>query len=263
MVHADIADKFSQLYVVNFCGFPSWLISSPDSSTRQSSVRKLPPTPAVSSTTTTASTATFTMPEPEPYFDPLTRASQYSAESYHSAQSSSSSSLRKQLTSSASIGGRRLPITPGQTHGIAYTRSPLPSDISGLHRIPSSASHANPPEKTAYREDGSRSSGHSPSTSRTSYDLESEPISPRASVYDINEKRAVDNGYHHKQSQPPVLQEYSPYDRDSSRSLGISQPLCRTQIPEYIMPQAVLSPTQIDSLNPCEYLSNSGLLMVE
>lgn len=226
-------------------------------------MRKLPPTPAVSAIATTAPSATFTMPEPEPYFGPSTRTSQYSADSYHSAQSSSSSSLRKHVTSSATIGGRRLPITPGQTHGIAYTRSPLPSDISGLHHTPSGPSHVNPLEKTAYREDGSRSSGHSPSTSRISYDPGSSSMSPGASVYDIDERRAVDNGYHHKQSQPPVLQEYSPYDHDSFQSLGISQPLCNTQTPEHIMPQAVLSPTRTDSLSPCEYLSNSDLLTVE
>lgn len=236
-------------------------MSSPDSSPRLGSVRKLPPTPAASSMATTAPPTMFTMPEPEPYFDPLTRASQYSADSYHSPQSSSSSSLRKQVTSSATIGGRRLPITPGQTHGIAYTHLPLPSDISGPHHTPSNPSHVNPLEK--YREDGCRSLGHSPSTSQTSYDPGSDLMSPKASIYDIDERRAVDNGYHHKQSQPPVLQEYSPYDHDSFQSLGISQPSCRTQTPEYTMPQAVLSPTQIDSRSPCEYLSNSGLLTVE
>ena len=225
-----------------------------DSSPRLSSVRKLPPTPATSIATTPI--ASFSMPEPEPYFDPSTRPSHYSTDSHHSARSSNS--LRKQPTPSATIGGRRLPITPAQTHGISYTRSPLPSDFPGSHHTLPSSSHVNapyPPEKALYHGNGSHSSGHSPSASRTSYDPGIDPTSPRANVYNVDERRAVDNGYHCSQSQPTVPQEYSPYNRNSSQSLGVSQTSYRAQSPDYITPQAGLSPTQIDSLNPCECLS--------
>ncbi|KAF5362320.1 hypothetical protein D9756_002193 [Leucocoprinus leucothites] len=234
---------------------------SPTSS-RPSAVRKLPPTPGTSSAATSP-TASFPMPEPEPYtFDPSTRPSHYSTDSYASVHSSSSSSMRKKVAPPATAGGRRLPVTPGQTSGAAAYYRPslpgLPSDPrpSGSHALPnypssSSVNATYPPEKVPYHtENGSYSSGYSPTASRTSHDPGGHPISPQVNVYNADGRRAVNNGHHYSQSGSAITQEYSPYDHSSSQSLGVVPTLTKSPSREYFAPQPEPSPSQTESLSP-------------
>lgn len=208
------------------------------------------------------------MPEPEPYFDPMARPSHYSTDSYASTQSSGSNDLRKRTTAS-STSSRRLPITPVQSPGSSqYGRPPLPglpSDPrpSASHHVlpayPSSSSINGPypPEKVPYgTENGGYGSGYSPTTSRGSQDPGSTPHSPQVNVYNVDERRTINNGHHYSQSQPAVQQQFSPYNHTSSHSLGVSQSLHKSPSREYMMPQPEIArsttPGRSESLTPCK-----------
>jgi hypothetical protein len=221
---------------------------------------------------TTSPTVPYSMPEPEPYFDPMARPSHYSTDSYTSIHSSSSSGPRKSATSSAATSGRRLPITPGQTPGAAaYNRPPLPGLPSDLrpsgspHALPSypsssSVNAAYHPEKVPNTENGGYSSGYSQTTSRTSHDPD--PQSPKVNVYDVDERRTVNNGHHYSQSHSHSIAPQQ-YSHASSQSLGVSHSLHKSQSGEYMMPQPDLTASKPDSLSPCELLYLLPLLVVD
>ncbi|KAF8990665.1 hypothetical protein BDQ17DRAFT_1468681 [Cyathus striatus] len=220
-------------------------------SSKNSGVRRLPPTPGSSSS---SPTTPISMPIPEPYYDSNSpqRPAHYTADSYATTISSTSTSSSTDLLKKATTGsanGRRLPQAPsggGYPNGSQPATNGRPSPLPGLPADPRPTSSPTSPHPSLSRGGGSYSASSGGPPYRPPGALppavpgyqENTPSVGQAlssSGFDIYnmDNRNVSNGHLHQQQQPyrQQHQQYQPQQQHaySNPSMHLLT-LLRTQV---------------------------------